>query len=79
MKYICSVGARDLGMKPKIIDDQTMQRILECRVRFRYCGSSFPSPEMYMSVLKKKVEMSGSVFRFSSHYRNASTNDVHLP
>ena len=43
VKYACCVRARYLGMKPKIIDGQTMRRMSEFRVRFGNCGRSFPS------------------------------------
>ena len=55
-------------MRPKIICDQPMRNISECRVRFVNFGMSFPSPAMYRGALTKKVEMLGSVFRFSSHF-----------
>ena len=66
-------------MKPKIIDDQMMRRIYDCRVRFGHCGRSFISPAMYKIVSTKIIAMSGSVFQYSRHFRNASTDAVHLP
>ena len=65
-------------MKPKIIDGQSMQRISKCIVRFVHCGRSFISPSVYKSVSPKIIAMFGSVFRASSHFRNASTDSVHL-
>ena len=78
VKYGCCVRARYLGMKPNIIDGQTMQRISECSVRFEHCGRSFTSPTMYMSALTKIFEMSGSVFPVSIHFLNASTDTVQM-
>ena len=54
-------------------------RISECIVRFGNFDRSFPSLAMYRNLLTKKFEMSGFVLRFSSHFRNASTDDVHMP
>ena len=65
-------------MKHKIIDGNPMKSISECIIRFENYGRQFPSPDMYRSVLKNKVEMSGSVFRFSNYFRNASTDAVHI-
>ena len=66
-------------MKPKIIDGQTMQSISECRAWFVHCGRSFLPSVMYKSLLTKIIEMSGSIFRASSHFCNASTDAVCLP
>ena len=65
-------------MEPKIIDGQPMQRMSECRVRFGHCGRSITSHVMYSSALTK-IEIWESVFRFSIHFCNASTDAVHLP
>ena len=79
VKYVCCVHARDLGMKPKAIDDHPMWRISECRVRFGNCGRPFSSPTMYRRALTKKVEMLVSLFCLSRNFWNVSTNAVHLP
>ena len=78
MKYVCCVCERDIGMLPKSTDDQTMRSISECRVRFGHCGRSFLSPVIYKSVPAKRIVMPGSVFRALSHFRNTSTDAVHL-
>ena len=78
MKYLCCVGTRYAGMKPKIIDNQSMQRMYECIFRFEHFGRSFISPAMYKRALTKRIAMSRSVFRASSHFCNASTDDVHM-
>ena len=77
VKYVYCVRARDLGTKNKIIDGQPTWRMSECRVRFLNCGRSFNSPAMYRSALKK-VEVSGSVFSFYSHFFNTFTDTVNL-
>ena len=66
-------------METKIIDVQPMRNMSECRVRFGNYGRSFPSPAIYRSALKKKVEMSGSVFFFSSRLSNVSTDAFDMP
>ena len=68
VKYVCRVRARDLGMKPKIIDVQPMRSISYCRVGFGHCGMFFPSHVMYRSESTKIVKISGSVFCGSSHF-----------
>ena len=51
----------------------------ECIVRFGHFGRSFLSLEMHKSASTKIIAMSGSVFQASSHFRNASTDAVHMP
>ena len=68
MKYVCCVRARDLVMKDKILDIQTMRRMSECKDTFGNFGRSFPYPAMYKSVLTKRVVLLGSMFRISSHF-----------
>ena len=65
-------------MVPKIIDDQPIRRMSECRVRFGHFFRSFLSPTIYKSVSAKRNKISGSVFRASSHFRSASTDAVHI-
>ena len=77
-KYVWYVCVRYLGIKPKIIYSQPMGRMSECIVSFGHCGRSFSSPVMYRSALTKRVNMSGSVFRISSHFHNSYTDAFHL-
>ena len=65
-------------MIPKIIYNQPMRNMSDCRVRFSHCGRPFLSPVIYKSAPAKRIAMSGSVFQASSHFHNASTDDVHL-
>ena len=48
-------------MISKTIDDQPMQRMSECRIRFGRCGSSFLSPTIYKSLSAKIITFSGSI------------------
>ena len=48
------------GNDTKIIDDQPMRRMSECRVRFGHCGRSFISPAIYKSASAKIIAISGS-------------------
>ena len=64
-------------MISKIIDDQKMQRMSEFKVRLGHCGRSFLSPMIYLSASAKRIAISGSVFRASSHLCSASTDSVH--
>ena len=66
-------------MIPKIIDDQKMQRMTECRVRFVNCVWLFISPAIYKSASDKKIAISGSVLQSLIHFHNASTDAVHHP
>ena len=79
VKYVCCVRARDVRMIPKIIDNQPMWRMSECRVRFGHCGRSFISPAIYRSASAKIIVISGSMFWASSHFRSVSTDAVHMP
>ena len=79
IKYVCCVCVRNVGIKPDIIDSQTMRRMSECTVRFGNCDRPFLSPVIYKSTLTKIITMSGSVFQASIHFRNAPTDNVHLP
>ena len=78
VKYGYCVRARDVGMINKIIENQLMRKRSECRFRFKNCGGSFLSPVLYKSALDKGTKMYGSVFQSSSHFHNASTDDIHM-
>ena len=65
-------------MLPKIIDNQNMWRMYECRVSFGNCGRSFIFPVIYKSVSDKKIVISGSMFWALSHFCSVSTDTVHL-
>ena len=66
-------------MKPKIIDDQPMRRMFECRFRFGHCDRSFLSSAIYQSASAKIIAMSGPMFQDLSHVYSASTDTVHIP
>ena len=51
----------------------------ECIVRFGNCGRSFLSLVIYKSVWTKIFVMLVSLLWFSSYFRNASTDAVHIP
>ena len=61
IRFFC-IRARDVGIRPKILDGQRMQRISECRVIFRHCGRSYLSPALYKMVSTKIIMMLRSVF-----------------
>ena len=65
-------------MIPKIIGEQPIPSISECRVRFGHCGRSFLHLVTYKSLLAKIIAISGSVFQASSHFCSACTNDIHM-
>ena len=65
-------------MIPKIIDNQPMRNIFECRVRFGHCGRLFLSQRVYKSASAETITISGSVFRDLSDLQSASTNAVHM-
>ena len=79
LKCVCCVRARDVGMIPKIMDNQPMRSISECRVRFGHCFRSFISTAIYKSMSAKIFEISGSVLQVSIHFRSPSTNAVYMP
>ena len=79
VNYIFCVRARDLGAKPRILDGQKMWRMSEWRDKFGHGGRSFNSPSIYMSVLVKRVVISGSLCNETNHFRNVSTDFVHMP
>ena len=78
LKYPCCVRARDLGMKPIIIDVRPMWKFSECRVRFGHCVRSLPYTEIYRSALTKIFQRSKSVLHVSRDFCNAYTDAVHL-
>ena len=45
---------------------------------FGHCGRSFLSTAIYKIASSKIITMSGSVFQALWHFRNASTNAIHL-
>ena len=59
VKYVCCVHARDLLSIPKIIYDQLMQRMSECRSRVGNCGRSFLSPKIYKIASARRMRCLG--------------------
>ena len=78
MKYVCCVLVRDVGIIPKIMDDQPMRRMHECRVRFGHCDRLFISTMIYKNASAKRTAIYGSVFQALSLFRRVSTNAIHL-
>ena len=78
LKHVCCVRAREVGIFPRIINGHPMWRMLEGRVWLRHCGMSFIYTDMYITVLTKRFVILRSVFLFSSNFRNAPTDAVHL-
>ena len=77
VKYVYCVRAKDVGITPKIIEDQTIQRMSEYRVSYGHYVRSFLSTAIYKSASAKRITISGSVFWASIHFHSASTNAFH--
>ena len=78
VKYVYCVRAKDVGITPKIIEDQTIQRMSEYRVSYGHYVRSFLSTAIYKSASAKRIAIYGSAFQSLSRFRNAFTDAVYL-